>query len=70
MDLRLSVEVLAHSLLGCSDVSCHVLAALPVPLGQCDCHPAVSGHFLPHHPAASGDQARTDHSSHDRGRHL
>ncbi|MEQ2307577.1 hypothetical protein AMECASPLE_019760, partial [Ameca splendens] len=52
-------------LLGCSDVSCHVLAALPVPLGQRNCHPAVSGHLLRHHPAASWDEAWPDHDSHD-----
>lgn len=48
-----------------ADVSCHVLAALPVPLGQCDCHPAVSGHFLRHHPTASWDKAWADHNSYD-----
>lgn len=49
-----------------ADVSCHVVAALPVPLGQCDCHPAVSGHVLRHHPAASRDAAWTNHHPHDR----
>lgn len=49
-----------------ADVSCHVLAALPVPLGQCDCHSAVSGDFLRHHPTAPWDAAWTDHHPHDR----
>lgn len=48
-----------------ADVSCHVLAALPVPLGQCDGHPAVSGYFLRHHPAAPWDAAWTNHHPHD-----
>lgn len=49
-----------------ADVSCHVVVALPVPLGQCDGCSALSGHFLRHHPTASGYEARTDHHPHDR----
>lgn len=49
-----------------ADVSCHVVVALPVPLGQCDGCSALSGHFLRHHPTAPGYEARTDHHPHDR----
>lgn len=49
-----------------ADVSCHVVAALPVPLGQRVCHSAVPGHFLRHHPAAPWSEARPNHRPHDR----
>lgn len=49
-----------------ADVSRHVLADVPVPLGQCGCHSAVSGHFLRHHPNAPWDAAWSNHHSHHR----
>lgn len=49
-----------------ADVSCHVVAALPVPLGQRVCNSAVPGHFLRHHPAAPWSEAWADHRPHDR----
>lgn len=47
-----------------ADVSCHVVAALPVPLGQRVCNSAVPGHVLRHHPAAPWSEARPNHRAH------